>query len=382
MPWIETCAMDQKIKFVAAVENGMYSFAEICRQFGISRKSGYVLLERYAREGVSGLEPRSSAPHTHLNATHPKMIEQLLEMKRRYPKLSAGKVLDRLRMDEVQGLPARSTVGDLFKRYGLIRARKARSRHAMQGTPLSYAGAPNALWSVDFKGQFRLGNARWCYPLTLSDNYSRYLLVCKGLEHPSERAVWPHMERAFREYGLPEAIRSDNGTPFASVGLGGLTRLSIWWLKLGVNIERICPGHPEQNPRHERLHRTLKADIDEPRYSLPAQQRRLNWFRHYYNVERPHDALGGVPPVYRYRPSGHAYPKRIAEPEYPVQFSVRQVRRNGQIKWQGHLLFVSEALVGEPIGLLPFAQDCWQVWFCSMNLGVLNMRTKKIDRPS
>ena len=379
MPWKETCAMDQKVEFIAMVNGGLYSFAEACRRFGISRKTGYVWVERYRRHGASGLQERSSAPHTHPNELPAAMIAQLLEMKRRYPKLSAGKVLDRLRMDGVAGLPARSTVGDLFKRYGLIVARKRRARRALQGTPLSHAGAPNALWSVDFKGNFRLGDGRWCYPLTVSDNYSRYLLVCRALEHPSEQAVWRPMERAFREYGLPQAIRSDNGSPFASVARGGLTRLSIWWLKLGINVERICPGHPEQNPRHERLHRTLKADIDEPCYSLRAQQRRLDWFKHYYNVERPHDALGGVPPTAHYRSSGRAYPTHIDEPEYDSRLVVRRVRSNGQIKWQGHLLFVSEALIGEPIGLLPLTEDRWQLQFCSVTLGVLNMRTKKIE---
>jgi putative transposase len=272
-------------------------------------------------------------------------------------------------------------VGELFKRYGLIQPRKRVAPRVTQGSALSNPSAPNALWSVDFKGQFRLGNDSWCYPLTLSDYATRYLLKCRGLRHPSEQAVWPYMERSFREYGLPEAIRSDNGAPFASVALGGLTRLAIWWLKLGIRLERICPGHPEQNPRHERMHRTLKADIDAPRHSLRAQQRRFDWFEHYYNVQRPHDALGGVPPSYRYVPSVRAYPARIVQPEYGASFVVRRVRSNGQIKWQGHLIFISEALIGEPIGLLPLEDDRWQLWFCTMQLGVLDMRTKKIERP-
>jgi len=382
MPWKETCPMDEKIKFIALVKSDVYSFAEACRRFGISRKSGYVLLARYEREGAGGLEPRSRAVHHHGNAMEQSMIAQLLEMKGRYPKLSAGKVLDRLRMGgQAQGLPARSTVGELFKRYGLIQPRKRAAPRVAQGSALSNPSAPNALWSVDFKGHFRLGNHNWCYPLTLSDYSSRYLLLCRGLHHPSEQAVWPYMERSFRQYGLPEAIRSDNGAPFASVALGGLTRLAIWWLKLGIRLERICPGHPEQNPRHERMHRTLKADIDAPRHSLRAQQRRFDWFEHYYNVQRPHDALGGVPPSYRYVPSARAYPARIVQPEYDAPLVVRRVRSNGQIKWQGHLVFISEALIGEPIGLLPLDEDRWQLWFCTLQLGVLNMRTNKIERP-
>ncbi len=240
--------------------------------------------------------------------------------------------------------------------------------------------APNALWSVDFKGQFRLGNGRWCYPLTVSDNASRYLLVCQGMEHPTERGVWPHLELAFREFGLPRAMRSDNGSPFASSGLAGLTKLSVWWLKLGIGLERIVPGHPEQNARHERMHRTLREDIEQPRHDLAAQQRRLNWFQHYYNEERPHDSLDGVPPAHRYSCSPRPYPRRVREPEYPVGFTVRRVRTNGQIKWHGRAVFVAEALIGEPIALRQIADDYWQVWFCHLKLGLLNMRRNKIER--
>jgi putative transposase len=381
MPWMQTCPIDQKIKFVAAVKTGIYSFAEVCRQFGVSRKSGYGLLERYESEGARGLLPRSRAAHNHPGAMEQAMVGRLLEIKRRYPKLGPRKVLDRMRLEgATQGLPAASTVGELFKRHGLVHSRKPRRRSAPQGTPLSHASAPNAVWSVDFKGQFRLGNGRWCYPLTLSDNASRYLLLCKGVERPTAQAVWPHMEGVFRQYGLPQAIRSDNGAPFASVGLAGLTRLSIWWLKLGINLERIHPGRPDQNGRHERMHRTLKDDIEAAKYTLSAQQRRFDRFEHYYNSVRPHEALGGVPPSYCYVPSNRAYPSRVPDPIYRDSVAVRRVRNTGQIKWQGHFVFVSEALIGEPVGLIPLEQDRWQLWFCNLTLGVLNMRNKKIER--
>jgi transposase InsO family protein len=374
--------MDEKMKFVAAVNTQLDSFAEVCREFGISRKSGYALMRRYEQEGAKGLLARSRAPHTHPNAMEEAMVEQLLQIKQRYPRMGPGKVLDRMRMQghDAQVLPARSSVGELFKRHGLVRPRKPRAATAPRSAPLSHAVAPNALWSVDFKGQFRLGNGRWCYPLTVSDNASRYLLVCRGMEHPTERGVWPHLELAFREFGLPRAMRSDNGSPFASTGLAGLTRLSVWWLKLGIGLERIAPGHPEQNARHERMHRTLREDIEQPRLDLAAQQRRLNWFQHYYNEERPHDSLDGVPPAHRYSCSPRPYPRRVREPEYPVGFTVRQVRSTGQIKWQGHTVFVAEALIGEPIALRQIAEDYWQVWFCHLKLGLLNTRRNKIER--
>lgn len=383
MPWKETCPMDQKIKFVAAVNTHQSSFAEVCREFGISRKSGYALMRRYEQEGPKGLLARSRAPHSHPNAMDEALAEQLLQIKQRFPRLGPGKVLDRMCMQghDRDQLPARSSVGDLFKRHGLVRRRKPRAATAPRSAPLSHAEAPNALWSVDFKGQFRLGNGRWCYPLTVSDNASRYLLVCRGMEHPTERGVWPHLELAFREFGLPRAMRSDNGSPFASSGLAGLTKLSVWWLKLGIRLERIVPGHPEQNARHERMHRTLREDIERPRHDLAAQQRRLNWFQHYYNEQRPHDALHGVPPAHCYSSSPRPYPRRLRTPEYPLGFTVRQVRSNGQIKWQGHAVFVAQALIGEPIALRQVTDEDWQVWFCHLNLGLLNVRRNRIERP-
>jgi transposase InsO family protein len=375
--------MDEKIKFIAAVKNEQDSFAEICRRYGISRKSGYKLMQRYEQEGESGLRQRSRAPHSHPNAMDEEMAAKLLETKRRFSKMGPGKVLDRLRMESYRSeeLPACSTVGELFKRHGLVRRRKPRASLAPRSAPLAHATRANALWSIDFKGQFQLGNGRWCYPLTVSDNATRYLLMCQGLERPAEQGVWPLMELAFREFGLPGAVRSDNGAPFASTGLGGLTRLSAWWLKLGIGLERTWPGHPEHNARHERMHRTLKDDIEAPKANLRAQQRRFDTFQHYYNCERPHESLAGVPPAHRYNVSPRAYPARLREPDYPVGFTVRRVRSNGHIKWRGHAVFVAEALIGEPVGLRQLSEDYCQVWFCSLKLGLLNLRTNRIERP-
>ena len=382
MTWKETCLMDEKIKFIAMVKSGIYNFASTCRQFGISRQTGYQLMARYQAEGERALAARSRAPHTHPNAISAAMTKTLLDVKARHTHFGPRKVRDCLAMHGHPGaLPAASTIGELFKRHGLVRTRsKRRARSAPSSEPLRHATASNMVWSVDFKGQFRVGNGQWSYPLTLSDNASRYLLVCRALAHPSEAAVWPYFRRAFQDYGLPWALRSDNGAPFASTALGGLTRLAVWVLKLGIALERITPGRPDQNGRHERMHRTLKDHIDPVRSTLVAQQRALERFRVHYNEERPHEALGGISPAMCYRPSERAYPRRLRPPEYAPGIEVRRVRSNGQVKWHGKLVFVSEALIGEPIGLQQIDDARWQVLFCSMRLGTINERLNMIER--
>lgn len=382
MPWKETCLMDEKIKFIAMVKSGIYSFASTCRQFDISRKTGYELLARYEAEGERALVERSRARHKHPNAMSEALVRKLLDIKAKHVHFGPRKVRDYLRMTGYgTALPAASTIGDLFKRQGLVRARgRRRARSSPTSEPLRHASAPNRVWSADFKGQFRMKNGRWCYPLTVSDNASRYLLLCQGLAHPTEAAVWPHFERAFRDYGLPLALRTDNGSPFASIALGGLTRLAVWLLKLGIALERIAPGRPDQNGRHERMHRTLKAYLQPPQRCLAAQDRALERFRLHYNEERPHDALGGMPPATQYRASPRAYPQRLPAPEYGPDIHVRRVRSNGQIKWHGKLLFVSEALIGEPVGLSQIDGARWQLLFCTMPLGVINDRTSTIER--
>ena len=382
MPWKETCLMDEKIKFIAMVKNGGYSFASVCSHFGISRQAGYDLMARYEAEGEKGLVPRSRARHTHANAISDAMAKTLLDLKARHVRFGPRKVRDYLTMNGHRGaLPAVSTIGELFKRNGLVRPRgKRRARSAPHTEPLRHASAPNMVWSVDFKGQFRMGNGQYCYPLTLSDNASRYLLVCRGLAHPTEAAVWPHFRRTFEEYGMPDALRSDNGAPFASTALGGLTRLGVWLLKLGIALERITPGRPDQNGRHERMHRTLKDYLDPVRASLPAQQRALERFRTHYNQERPHEALAGVSPAMCHWVSKRRYPERVPVAEYDEGVEVRRVRSNGQIKWRGKLIFVSEALIGEPVGLQQIDDGRWQLLFCSMRLGIINEHLHFVER--
>ena len=382
MPWKETCLMDEKIKFIAMVKSGIYSFASTCRQFDISRKTGYELLSRYEAEGEKALVARSRAPHSHPNSLSPRLIKQLLDIKATHVHFGPRKVRDYLVMCGYHDVvPAASTIGELFKRQGLVHTRgKRRARSSPSTEPLRHATKPNIVWSADFKGQFRMKNGRWCYPLTLSDNASRYLLVCQGLAHPTEAAVWPHFECAFRDYGLPAALRTDNGAPFASTALGGLTRLAVWLLKLGIALERIAPGCPQQNGRHERMHRTLKQHIQPPQRSLAAQQRALDRFQWHYNEQRPHDALNGKPPATRYRPSMRPYPVRVPGPEYGADTEVRRVRTNGQIKWHGKMLFVSEALIGETVGLRQIDDYRWQIRFCTMPLGIINERINTIER--
>jgi transposase InsO family protein len=239
---------------------------------------------------------------------------------------------------------------------------------------------PNELWCVDFKGWFRLGNGERCDPLTLSDAYSRYLLCCQGIVGPTGQAeVQPLFENIFREYGLPRAIRSDNGPPFASTGLGRLSRLSVWWLRLGIGLERIEPGHPEQNGRHERMHRTLKeAVLRPPRANHPAQQKAFNTFRHEFNQDRPHEALNQHAPASVYTSSVRNYPTRLLEPEYPGSWQKRRVRSNGEIKWSGGLIYVSQALIGQWVGLEPTGEAAWKAYFMRQELGRVDQTRRRV----
>ncbi len=382
MPWKKTEPMNERLKFIAAHQTGEFTMTALCERFGISRKTGYKWLNRYAAEGVTGLEERSRAPHCHPNAVSEEVVSEILRVKNRYRTWGPKKLRDWLQLNRpALPLPATSTIGEILERHGLVKGRTKRVRHVPQAAPLSHCVEPNDVWSSDFKGQFRLGNGRYCYPLTISDNCTRMLLACKGLYAPTEDSVFPWFERAFREYGLPSAIRTDNGSPFASTALAGLTRLNIWWLKLGIRLERIAPGRPQQNGRHERLHRTLKAETAKPpKGNMSAQQRAFNRFRVEYNQERPHESLQGVPPSWEYRNSSRAYPSKLAEVEYEKSHTVRRVRTNGEIKWRGAMLYVSEALRGEPVGLVPIDEARWELYFAQQKLGILDERLGKIIR--
>ncbi len=310
--------MDERIRFVIRLKDGE-SMAALCREFQISRKTGYKIFERYEECGLEGLTDRAKRPHRYANQLPEQIEAAIVAAKREKPHWGARKIQVRLlrRLPSEVKVPARSTIHAILDRHGLV-TRSKRSRTRTEGTPLSSGASPNALWCADYKGEFRLGNQRYCYPLTVTDHASRYLLLCEAMESNQERFAITAFERLFKERGLPQAIRSDNGVPFASPnGLFNLSRLSVWWLRLGISIERIRPGHPQQNGRHERMHLTLKKEATRPAgANLLQQQAKFDAFLEEFNNERPHEALDMKCPVEIYSPSCRPY-QGIGEPRYP-----------------------------------------------------------------
>jgi transposase InsO family protein len=371
--------MKERIGLMAELERGERTMSELCRVFGVSRKTGYKWWARYRERGVTGLEDQSRAPHTRPDVVGEPVKAALLELRARHPDWGPVKLLDWLRPrypDWV--LPVPSTVALLLARRGLVKPRRSSRNRTPYGAPFVVAVAPNELWSADFKGQFRTGDGRYCYPLTISDAYSRFLLCCRGLHQPRFRQVLPWFERVFRDYGLPTAIRTDNGAPFASAALGGISRLSLWWLKLGIIPERIRPGQPQQNARHERLHGTLKRACA-VQASLLCQQRAFERFRRDYNTERPHQALKGHTPSMHYNRSPRPFPSRLPELAYPTGYEQRRVMPSGSIGWVGRKWYVAGVLAGETIGLYPVDDGVWRVHVGPLALGTLDARNKRID---
>ena len=382
LPWRDTSPESERLRLIERYALGEEGVAELSRQFGVSRKTAYKTIGRHKAEGETGLMDRSRAPHHHPNATPPELIDRIIEMKREHPLWGPKKVIGRLRLIEPEtSWPSPSTVGVMLDRAGLVKRRRRRRRSTPWGEPFSGAKRPNDVWAIDFKGWFRTADGTRIDPLTVQDAASRYLLVCDGLERPNGREARRVLERAFREYGLPRAIRTDNGVPFASVGLGSLSPLSVWWVKLGIMPERIEPGHPEQNGRLERLHRTLKAETATPPHANRRRQRRaFDRFRHSYNDERPHETLGQMPPASLYTPSVRPHPWRVSSPEYGAEVTVRMVRNNGQIKWKGGLVYLSESLIGEPVGLVQQDERTWSIQFGPLIIGMLDDISRRVDR--
>ena len=379
---------DERVNFVREVEAGDESIADLCRVYGVSRKTGYKWWARYEQEGVAGLADRSRAPRSHPNAVGADDEAAILALRAQRSSWGERKLhafLERERPE--QAWPSPSTIGAILKRHGLTYARRRR-RHATPSSTLSDATAPNQVWAIDFKGHFRTGDGWRCDPLTISDTASRYLLRCQAVERPNYAHVQPLLEATFREYGLPRALRSDNGPPFASVALGGLSRLSVWFLRLGVVPERIEPGHPEQNGRHERMHRTLKKETaSPPRATARGQQRAFHSFQRDYNEQRPHEALGMATPASVYVPSPREYPARLPEMEYPSRYQLRRVAERGDIHWRNRVVFLSEVLAGETVGLEEDEQG-WRIWLGPLLLTRLERehlqrarRTGKSTRP-
>lgn len=376
MPWQETSPVDQRDRFITDSQRGLFSMTELCARYGISRKSGYKWLGRFQEGGRAALRDRSRAPHSCPHRIAASVAELLCQARARHPDWGPEKLLHWLapRHPAIEW-PAVSTVGDLLARRGLVKKRRRRRRPAHPGTVLPLAPAPNELWTADFKGQFRTGDGHYCYPLTIADQHSRYLLRCHGLRTTRGGGVHAVFRHAFRTYGLPRAIRTDNGVPFASQGLRGLSQLTVWWLRLGIQHQRIQPARPEQNGVHERMHRTLKAAVCRPpRGSLAAQQRAFNRFRVEFNDDRPHQALRGRPPAAVYRPSPRPYPETLPPLEYPGHFLVKRVTDAGTVRFHRRLLFVSRALKQHPIGLSETADGIWSIYLGSVLLGRVDER--------
>lgn len=382
MPWREVCSMDERMRFICELKTHGASMTELCEEFGVSRKTGYKWLARYDRHGGAGLLERSHAAQVVPWAITAAAAEAIVGLRQARPSWGPKKLRAKLlERGPGQQWPAPSTIGDLLRRQGLSQRRKRRRCAMPPASPLSAAVAPNEVWCIDFKGWFRTGDGARCDPLTLSDAYSRYLLCATVVAAPGYADCRHVLERVFREYGLPRAMRSDNGAPFASVGAAGLSRLSVWWIKLGITPERIEPGKPAQNGRHERMHKTLKAECaSPPAANRNAQQRRLDEFRAEFNHQRPHEALGQTTPAAHYAPSPRPYPARLEDPSYPADYALRRVRSRGEIKWQGELVFIGEALTNEIIGLVETEAGDAEVYFGPLRVGLIDGVSLKLLR--
>ena len=383
MGWTETHAVDERMRFVMAVEKREEAFAAVCRRFGVSRKTGYKWLGRYDEAGVEGLIERSRAPLNHPHAIIEAVAERCLAVRRAHPTWGPAKVRAWLvRCVPQSEWPAASTIGALFDREGLTVKRRLRRRSPPSSVPFAHCGAANDVWCIDFKGWFLTGDGTHCEPLTLSDAHSRYLLRCQVMGRNDADHVWPVLDAAFREFGLPKGLRSDNGAPFASRGVGGLSKLSVKVIKAGVLPERIAPGKPQQNGRLERLHLTLLQDTaNPPARSLRQQMDRFKIFQQLYNEERPHEALGNDTPAEHYAFSPRRWDGVLREPEYVSAQAVRRVRHNGEIRWQGGTVYISEALIGEPISLVEDADGSWAAFYGPIALGVIAHGGDRLRRP-
>jgi transposase InsO family protein len=370
--------MDERVAFIVAWQNGESTVAELSRQFQISRKTAYKTIDRFETMGWAGLQDLSRAPHRHPNAVSAATTAEVLVVRQRHPTWGPKKIRAWLRGKHPgETWPAQSTIGDILERSGLVKHRRRQLDVAPTGGPLATIGGPNDVWAADFKGWFRTGDGRRCEPFSLSDLASRFVLRLQGLERIDLERVWGLMDAAFREFGLPTHLRSDNGPPFASTAPGGLSALAVRLIKAGVMPERIARGCPQQNGRHERLHRTVKEDTaTPPAASMRQQQRRFDQFCRVFNEERPHEALGQTPPATHYAASPRRYSGRLREPEYPSGYAVRRVHLRGEIKWGGERVFISEALIHEPIGLEPSDDGQWRIHYGPIVLGHLDEHGK------
>jgi len=380
MPWKKSSVMEEKLRFVFEYQQRQRTMTELCQRYEISRETGYVWLRRYQAVGLEGLREKSRAAQRHGNQTSAEIEQMVLELREAHSRWGPRK-LKRVLEDNEPGRvwPAASTIGALLKREGLMAGRRKRRRTAPYSEPLAHADGPNRVWCADCKGWFRTGDGERIDPLTITDAHSRYLFRCQAVEKTDTARVQAIFEAVFREYGMPEAIRTDNGAPFASTAIAGLSRLAVWWMKLGIVAERIAAGHPEQNGRHERMHRTLKQETAQP----PAgnrreQQRVMERFRQEYNQVRPHEALGMRTPAAVYELSPRSFPAHVPEPEYPDTMLVYRVQQKGHFRWKRQEVFLSEVLWGEPVGLLPIDDSWFTVYFAQVPIARFDSKQLRV----
>src|SRR5712675_1521527 len=374
MPWKESCILDQRLQFLSSYQKEEMSVADLCRAYGISRPTAYRWINRYNETGPEGLVDRSRRPHSCSHATLEPVENTILVLRAKHPSWGARKLKARLEMLQPDVVwPAASTFGNILSRAGLTSPQRKRKRTTPCSEPFSLVTGPNQLWCMDFKGYFATGDGKRCDPFTITDAHSRYLIRCQIVSRIDLSQVRAICEAAMREYGVPARIRTDNGSPFAGTGLMGLSKLSLGWMKLGIVHERIQAGRPQQNGRHERMHRTLKEDTTKPpAAALRAQQKKFDRFRATFNHERPHEALGNETPGSIYAPSARMLPGSVPSFQYPNSFLTRRVNNSGDISWHKGRVFVSEVFRNEDIGLEQMDEDLHRVFFHTTELGEFN----------
>ena len=377
MPWKESVAMEERLRFVHDALSDRFAMSELCARYGVIRRIVFKWLARYEADGRRVLADQSRAPKHCPHRTADRIVELLVEGRQAHPQWGARKLLRVLRgrHKEIRSWPAPSTVADLLARHGLVHKRRRRRPSTHPGVVRPTTAAPNDLWTADFKGQFRTGDRRYCFPLTIADHHTRYLLACRGVLSTQTIVAKPIFERVFREYGLPIAIRTDNGVPFATQAIHGLSYLNVWWMRLGIIHQRIRPGCPQENGAHERMHRTLKREAIKPvRAGCAAQQRNFDAFRREYNTERPHEYLGQETPASRYMASPRPYPARLPAPDSPRHFVVKKITTGGTFRFRTRLLYLANAMVDQHIGLEETADGVWAIHFHTVLLATFDER--------
>ncbi len=377
MPWLETAPVEERIQFIQDALSDRFTMSELCARYGVSRRIGYKWLSRYEEEGRRGLKDRSRAPHHCPHRIDDELAEIICDFRGEHPFWGARKLLRVLadRNPRVTHWPAPSTVADLLARRGLVMKRRRRRPHQHPGVVAPTTHVPNDLWTADFKGEFRTGNGLYCYPLTIADQHTRFLLTCHGLLSTQTVTAKPVFERAFQEYGLPVAIRTDNGVPFATQAIHGLSYLNVWWMRLGIQHQRIHPGRPQQNGAHERMHRTLKRQAIKPvARTCAGQQKSFDAFRAEFNTVRPHEWLNQDTPASHYAESPRPYPTRLPPLEYPGHFVVKKITTGGTFRFNHKLLYIANSLVDHRIGLEETDDGIWSIYFNTVLIATLDER--------